>query len=141
MAIIDDPDFLTDPAKQLRAVQELATLRIRMVDLETELLARRHERRTLIERLAEQNLAEQRQEGRQSRTAAHERARASQEVRNFDTNVRSLREKIRRLDIEAERFRLSIDVAIAAAASHEGLAASGASAGTSGGQAGTLRLR
>ncbi|HET7563779.1 MAG TPA: hypothetical protein VFJ96_02195 [Gemmatimonadaceae bacterium] len=139
MAIIDDPDFLTDPAKQLRAVHELANLRVRMVDLETELLARRHERRTLIERLAEQNLAEQRQEGRQSRTAAQQSARASQDVRNFDTNVRSLREKIRRLEIEAERFRLSIEVAIAAAGNHEGLAA--ASAATSGGQQGTLKLR
>ena len=137
MPIIDDPDFLTDPAKQLRAVHELANLRVREVDLETELLARRHERRALIERLAEQNLSEQRQEGRQSRTAAHESARASQEVRNFDTNVRTLREKIKRLQIDAERYRLSIDVAIAA--SREGSAAAAASAG--GGQQGTLRLR
>ena len=137
MPIIDDPDFLTDPAKQLRAVQELANLRVREVDLETELLARRHERRALIERLAEQNLSEQRQEGRQSRTAAHESARASQEVRNFDTNVRTLREKIKRLQIDAERYRLSIDVAIAA--SREGTAAAAASAG--GGQQGTLKLR
>jgi len=137
MPIIDDPDFLTDPAKQLRAVHELANLRVREVDLETELLARRHERRALIERLAEQNLNEQRQEGRQSRTAAHERARASQEVRNFDANLRTLREKIKRLQIDAERYRLSVDVAIAA--SREGTAA--AAAGAGGGQQGTLRLR
>ena len=32
MPIIDDPDFLTDPAKQLRAVQELANLRVREVE-------------------------------------------------------------------------------------------------------------
>lgn len=136
MSIIDDPDFLTDPAKQLRAVQELATLRIRAVDLETELLARRHERRTLIERLAEQNLATQREEGRQSRTAARDSARASQDVRNFDTNVRTLREKIKRLQIDAERFRLSIDVAIA---SREGTAT--AAPGESASQQGALRLR
>lgn len=136
MSIIDDPDFLTDPAKQLRAVQELATLRIRTVDLETELLARRHERRTLIERLAEQNLATQREEGRQSRTAAREHARASQDVRNFDANVRTLREKIKRLQIDAERFRLSIDVAIA---SREGTATAATSESAS--QQGALRLR
>jgi hypothetical protein len=106
------------------------------VDLETELLARRHERRTLIQRLAEQNLATQREEGRQSRTAALEHARASQDVRNFDTNVRTLREKIKRLQIDAERFRLSIDVAIA---SREGTATAAASESAS--QQGALRLR
>ncbi|HEX5438417.1 MAG TPA: hypothetical protein VFW98_14780 [Gemmatimonadaceae bacterium] len=137
MPIVDDPDFLIDPAKQLRAVQELANLRIRGVDLETELLTRRHERRALIERLSEQNLAAQREEGRQSRTAAREHARASQDVRNFDATVQTLREKIKRLQIEAERFRLSIDVAIAAG--HEG--ATPAAAAAAAGQQGTLRLR
>jgi hypothetical protein len=33
-------------------------------------------------------------------------------VRSFDQNVSSLREKIRRLDIEIERTRLSVEVAI-----------------------------
>lgn len=51
---IDDPDFLANPGKQLHAVQELANLRTRLVDLETELLTRKHERRALIERLAEE---------------------------------------------------------------------------------------
>ncbi|HET7584083.1 MAG TPA: hypothetical protein VFK13_04205 [Gemmatimonadaceae bacterium] len=112
---IDDPDFLTNPAKQLRAAQELATLRTRIVDLQTELLTRRHERRALIERLAEQDMRTQREErGRVSRTAAHDHARASQEVRNFDSNLRSLTEKIRRLAIDAERYDLSLRVAIAA---------------------------
>jgi hypothetical protein len=91
----------------------------------------------LIERLAEQNLVAQREEGRQSRTAAREHARASQEVRNFDANLRTLREKIKRLEIDAERHRLSIEVAIAA--NRE--AAAAASTGTGGGQQGALRLR
>ena len=95
MAIIDDPDFLTSPAKQLRAVQELANLRTRIVDLETELLTRRHERRELIQRLTEHDLEDQRRQGvaRPSRTTAHERARASDAVRQFDANVRALRER------------------------------------------------
>jgi hypothetical protein len=111
---INDPDFLSSPTKQLRAVQELATLRTRILDLETELLRRKHERRALIERLSEQDLSEQAQGGgRTSRTAARERARASREVRDFDENMRSLAERIRRLAIDAEKYRLSIDVAVA----------------------------
>ncbi len=113
---INDSDFVSNPAKQLRAVQELSSLRTRIVDLQTELLARRHERRALIERLAEHDLSHQREErGRVSRTAAQQRARASQEVRDFDGNLRSLAEKIRRLAIEAERYELSLKIAIAAA--------------------------
>ncbi len=117
MPITDDPDFLSSPPKQLNAVQELANLRTRLVDLETELLARRHERRALLERLIETDLTEQRASGvsRPSRSAATERARASQELRNFDTNLQPLREKIARLRIEVERFELSLRIAIAAA--------------------------
>jgi predicted nuclease with TOPRIM domain len=115
MSIIDDPDFLTNPTKQLSAVRELANLRERLVDLQSELLNRMHERRQIIQRVAEQDLARQQQAGRASRTAATQRARASDEVRSFDQNVASLRERIRRLEIEIERDRLSIDVAIAGA--------------------------
>ena len=67
MSIIDDPDFLTTPTKQLSAARELANPRERLVDLQSKLLNRMHER-------------------------------------------------IRRLEIEIERDRLSIDVAIAGAA-------------------------
>lgn len=116
MSIIDDPDFLTNRVKQLSAVRELANLRERLVDLQSELLNRMHERRQIIQRVAEQDLARQRESGRASRTAAVQRARASEEVRSFDQNVASLRERIRRLEIEIERDRLSIDVAIAGAA-------------------------
>jgi predicted nuclease with TOPRIM domain len=116
MSIIDDPDFLTNRSKQLSAVRELANLRERLVDLQSELLNRMHERRQIIQRVAEQDLARQQQAGRASRTAATQRARASDEVRSFDQNVASLRERIRRLEIEIERDRLSIDVAIAGAA-------------------------
>ena len=112
MAVVDDPDFLTSSAKQLRAVEELANVRTRLVDLETELLVRKHERRTLIQRLTDRHLEAQREQGRQSRTAAHQAARASQDVRNFDANVQALQEKIRRLQIDAERYRLSIEVAL-----------------------------
>ena len=62
--------------------------------------------------MSEQDLDRQRQAGRASRTAATQRARASDEVRAFDQNVSSLREKIRRLEIEIERTRLSIEVAV-----------------------------
>lgn len=113
MAIIDDPDFLSNRAKQLTAVQELAHLRLRLVDLQSELLGRMHERRQLVQRLAEQDLARQREGGRASRTTALQRARASEEVRAFDQHVATLREKIRRLEIDVERERLSIEVAIA----------------------------
>jgi predicted nuclease with TOPRIM domain len=116
MSVIDDPDFLTNRTKQLSAVRELANLRERLVDLQSELLNRMHERRQIIQRVAEQDLARQQQAGRASRTAATQRARASDEVRSFDQNVASLRERIRRLEIEIERDRLSIDVAIAGAA-------------------------
>ena len=112
MPIIDDPDFLTNRTKQLAAVHELAHLRSRLVDLQSELLNRMHERRQIIQRLAEQDLARQRESGRASRTAATQRARASDEVRSFDQNVSSLREKIRRLEIDIERTRLSIEVAV-----------------------------
>lgn len=116
MATIEDADFLTSPSKQLRAVQELATLRTRIVDLETELLARRQERRELLQRLTERDLTEQRREGsgRASRTAASQRVRASDEMRQFDANVRSLQERIRRLDIDVERYRLSLEIAAVA---------------------------
>ena len=113
MSIIDDPDFLTNRHKQLSAVQELAHLRERLVDLQSELLVRMHERRQIIQRVAEQDLARQQQAGRSSRSTALQRARASEEVRAFDQNVASLRERIRRLEIEVERERLSIDVAVA----------------------------
>ena len=113
MAVIDDADFLTSRAKQLAAVQELAHLRSRLVDLQSELLSRMHERRQMIQRVAEQDLEHQRESGRGSRTAAVERARASDEVRVFDQNVASLRERIRRIEIDIERTRLSIEVAVA----------------------------
>jgi predicted nuclease with TOPRIM domain len=113
MAVIDDPDFLTSRAKQLAAVHDLAHLRSRLVDLQSELLSRMHERRQMIQRVAEQDLEHQRETGRGSRTAAGERARASEEVRVFDQNLATLREKIRRIEIDIERTRLSIEVAIA----------------------------
>jgi predicted nuclease with TOPRIM domain len=112
MPIIDDPDFLTNRSKQLGAVDELAHLRTRLVDLQGELLNRMNERRQLIQRVVEQDVAKQQQAGRASRTAAVQRARASDEVRSFDQNMTSLREKIRRLEIEIERERLSIEIAI-----------------------------
>jgi predicted nuclease with TOPRIM domain len=112
MPIIDDPDFLTSRTKQLAAVQELAHLRSRLVDLQTELLNRMQERRQIIQRVSEQDLDRQREAGRANRTAATQRARASDEVRAFDQNVSSLREKIRRLEIDIERTRLSIEVAV-----------------------------
>ena len=62
--------------------------------------------------MSEQDLTRQRESGRASRTAATQRARASDEVRSFDQNVSSLREKLRRLEIEIERTRLSIEVAV-----------------------------
>lgn len=113
MTVIDDPDFLASRSKQLAAVHELAHLRSRLVDLQTELLSRMHERRQIIQRVAEQDLDRQRQSGRASRTSAVDRARASEEVRVFDQNVAVLREKIRRIDIDIEQTRLSIEVAIA----------------------------
>ena len=115
MPIIDDPDFLTNRTKQLSAVHELSHLRSRLVDLQSELLNRMQERRQIIQRVAEQDLARQREVGRTSRSAALQRARASEEVRTFDQNVASLRERIRRLEIDIERDRLSIEVAIAGA--------------------------
>lgn len=115
MPIIDDPDFLTNRTKQLSAVHELAHLRTRLVDLQSELLNRMQERRQIIQRVAEQDLARQREQGRASRSAALQRARASEEVRSFDQNVATLRERIRRLEIDIERDRLSIEVAIAGA--------------------------
>jgi hypothetical protein len=75
-----------------------------------------HERRQIIQRVAEQDIARQKEFGRSSRSAALQRARASEEVRTFDQNVSSLRERIRRLEIEIERNRLSIEVAMASAA-------------------------
>src|SRR5690348_14472978 len=87
MSIIDDADFLTNRTKQLSAVRELANLRERLVDLQSELLNRMHERRQIIQRVAEQDLTRQQQSGRASRTAAVQRARASDEVRSFDQSV------------------------------------------------------
>jgi predicted nuclease with TOPRIM domain len=116
MSVIDDPDFLTNRSKQLVAVHELAHLRSRLVDLQSELLNRMQERRQIIQRVGEQDLARQRESGRASRTAALQRARASEEVRSFDQNVAALREKIRRLEIDIEAERLSIEVAVAGSA-------------------------
>ena len=116
MSVIDDPDFLTNRSKQLVAVHELAHLRSRLVDLQSELLNRMQERRQIIQRVGEQDLARQRESGRASRTAALHRARASEEVRSFDQNVSALREKIRRLEIDIEAARLSIEVAVAGSA-------------------------
>jgi len=115
MAVIDDPDFLTSRPKQLAAVHELAHLRSRLVDLQSELLSRMHERRQIIQRVAEQDLERQRESGRASRTSAVDRARASEEVRVFDQNLAILREKTRRIDIDIERTRLSVEVAVAGA--------------------------
>jgi predicted nuclease with TOPRIM domain len=113
MPVIDDPDFLTNRTKQLSAVHELAHVRTRLVDLQAELLNRMQERRQILQRVAEQDLARQQASGRGSRSMALQRARASDEVRSFDQNVASLRERIRRLEIDVERVRLSIEVAIA----------------------------
>jgi hypothetical protein len=41
---------------------------------------------------------------------------SSEEVRSFDQNVTALREKIRRLEIDIEAARLSIEVAVAGSA-------------------------
>lgn len=112
MSVIDDTDFLTNRTKQLAGVNELANLRTRLVDLQSELVNRMHERRQLIQRLAEQDLTRQREIGRASRTAAVQRARASEEARVFDQNVSTLRERIRRIEIDIERVRLAIEVAI-----------------------------
>ncbi len=116
MPVIDENDFLTNRAKQLAAVQELAHLRTRLVDLQSELLNRMHERRQIIQRVVEQDLTRQKESGRSSRTAAMQRARASEDVRVFDQHVASLRDKNRRLEIEIERERLSIEVAVAGSA-------------------------
>lgn len=113
MSVIDDPDFLTSRPKQLVAVHELAHLRGRLVDLQSELLSRMQERRQMIQRVAEQDLERQRESGRASRSSAIERARASEKVRVFDQNVAALREKIHRIDIDIEQARLSIEVAVA----------------------------
>jgi hypothetical protein len=113
MSVVDDSDFLTNRAKQAAAVHELAGLRARLVDLRSELMNRMHERRQIIQRVAEQDLSRQREAGRASRTAAGQRARASDEVRTFDQNVALLRERIQRLEIDVERVRLSLEVAIA----------------------------
>ncbi len=113
MSAIDEPDFLTNRSRQLAAVHELAHLRSRLADLQSELLNRMHERRQIIQRVGEQDLARQRESGRASRTAALQRARASEEVRAFDQNVAALRDKIRRLEIDIEAARLSIEVAVA----------------------------
>lgn len=121
MSIVDDQDFLTSRAKQLTAVNELANLRTRLVDLQAELLNRQQERRQIILRVAEQDLARQEATGRSNRSAAIARARASEEVRTFDRSVSSLRERIRRLEIDVERVRLSIAVAIAGAERSIGL--------------------
>ena len=115
MSVIDDSDFLTNRAKQLIAVHVLANLRTRLVDLRSELLNRMHERRQILQRVAEQDLTRQREAGRASRTAAVQRARASDEVRSFDQNVAALRERIQRLEIDVERTRLSIEVAVGGA--------------------------
>ena len=114
MSVIDDSDFLTNRTKQLAAVTELGHLRTRFIDLQAELLNRMQERRQIMQRVAEQDLVRQRQSGRASRTAAVQRARASEEVRDFDRSVSSLRERIRRLEVDIERVRLSIEVAISA---------------------------
>jgi predicted nuclease with TOPRIM domain len=114
MPIIDDPDFLANRTKQLAAVNELAHLRTRLVDLQAELLNRMQERRQIMQRVSEQDVARQQASGRASRTAALQRARASEEVRSFDQSVAGLRERIRRLEIDVERVRLSIEVALAA---------------------------
>jgi len=116
MPVVDEADFLTNRTRQLGAVHELAHLRSRFVDLQTELLNRMQERRQIIQRVVEQDLARQEEHGRASRTAALQRARASDDVRVFDQNVAMLREKLRRLEIEIERTRLSIEVAIAGTA-------------------------
>jgi predicted nuclease with TOPRIM domain len=116
MPVIDETDFLTNRARQLSAVHDLAHLRSRYVDLQSELLNRMQERRQIIQRVVEQDLAHQQETGRGSRTAALQRARASEDVRVFDQNVATLREKLRRLEIEIERTRLSIEVAIAGSA-------------------------
>jgi len=112
MSVIDDSDFLTNRTKQLAAVNELAHLQTRLIDLQAELLNRMQERRQVMQRATEQDLVRQRQMGRASRTAALQRARASEEVRDFDRSVSSLRERIRRLEVDVDRTRLSIQVAI-----------------------------
>jgi predicted component of type VI protein secretion system len=77
MSVIDDPDFQTNRSKQLVAVHELAHLRIRLVDLQSELLNRMQERRQIIQRVGEQDLARQQESGRASRTAALPRSSGS----------------------------------------------------------------
>ena len=61
--------------------------------------------------------------GREFAAILTERARAGQELRNFDTNLQPLREKIARLRIEVERFELSLRIAIAAARRGRGVLA------------------
>src|SRR3954452_1426389 len=107
MPVIDEADFLTNRTRQLAAVHDLANLRSRFVDLQSELLNRMQERRQIIQRVVEQDLARQQEGGRASRTAALQRARASEDVRLFDQSVATLRERIRRLEIDIERTRLA----------------------------------
>jgi predicted nuclease with TOPRIM domain len=116
MSAVDDSDFLTNRAKQLVAVAELANLRTRLTDLRAELLNRMQERRQIIQRVVEQDLARQRESGRASRTTAMQRARASEDVRSFDQSLATLRERIQRIEIDVERVRLSLEVAVAGAA-------------------------
>ena len=111
---ITDPDFLTNPEKQLRAVEDLANLRSRLVDLQTEVLKKMHERRELLQRLADEDLERQRDQGRHSTDFAMKQARASDEVRQFDKSKRELTEQIQRLKIEIQRHRFSIRIAIVA---------------------------
>jgi len=77
VSVVDDTDFLTNRAKQLAAVNELAHLPTRLVDLQAELLNRQQERRQVVQRVAEQDLARQAASGRSSRTASIEVAIAA----------------------------------------------------------------
>ena len=109
---ITDSDFLANPSKQLEAVQHLAELRTQLVALQTDVLKRMHERRALIQRLADSDLAKQGRQGRSSSDFALKRARASDEVKQFDAEKRQLTERIQHLKIDIERHKLSIVIAI-----------------------------
>ncbi len=103
-------DFLTGPAAQLKAVQDLAELQTQLVDLQTEVLVNMHERRALIQSVAGKSFSKKPQ---WTWAAAIKSAEASAEVKEFDQEKRPLTKRIQLIKIEIERYRLSIEVAIA----------------------------
>ena len=105
--------FLHHPTMQIAAVEHIAQLRRSLLDLRERLLKRAHQRSGLVARLQAEEFADQvRQMKEHGYLEISDRPEPRPEVVSFGTETKRLEKQIELHEIEIERQRHALQVAI-----------------------------